>query len=772
MGNACSSCKDCGCFSWMYPKKSNLPAKPEPVDRPKPVTPVLSEVEVVGEHGILAVKEWGLQVKENGAAHHTDQFHAMKAEKPRLVVRRGQAFSLVLHTSQAYREDAHKISLVFSVKDAKNPNFGNKTLVGVCVGLEPVDGWSASVVSCTDSQLTLTVTTSPQAVIGEWQVEADVKSAGQTHSYQCPEPIYLLFNAWCEEDPVYLEKEAERQEYVVSDFGLIWRGTAKRLRPCPWLFGQYEKDVLECVLLVLENVCKMTSAHRSDPVKISRALSAGINSPDDAGVLVGKWGDDFSGGVPPTKWGGSQRILQQFYETKKPVKYGQCWVFSGVMTAACRALGLPCRSVTNFSSAHDTHGSLTIDYFFDDESEAIERLNSDSVWNFHVWNEVWMTRPDLDGDYDGWQAVDATPQEQSDGQYRCGPAPLKAIKAGHINKPFDIPFIFAEVNADKLYWKYRGPCQPMKLLGCNLDCIGQFLSTKAVGRYGREDVTHLYKYEEASKEERDVMKKALRLCENTFARYYLNEEFEEVEFDFKMNDDIMIGQPFTSSVEVHNKGEKEHKVEMVLRADTVLYTGATKHHVKSQRQKLTIKPYSKETVTLEVSFDEYYKKLTYHCAFNLACLAKVEENDFEYYAQDDFRCRKPDIKIEYEGDMRLGKECVCHAYFTNPLPLPLNRCWFLVQGAGLTEVEYVRLNKTVPVGGEARCQFTVKPTTAGERTLCVMFDSKELEDVDGMLTVTVNEANTTPEVVVSETEDEVAETTLTETTPLEKPAEA
>lgn len=41
------------------------------------------------------------------------------------------------------------------------------------------------------------------------------------------------------------------------------------------------------------------------------------------------------------------------------------------------------------------------------------------------------------------------------------------------------------------------------------------------------------------------------------------------------------------------------------------------------------------------------------------------------------------------------------------------------------------------MGGEVRCQFSVKPKSTGERTLCVMFDSKELEDVDGMLTVTV-----------------------------------
>lgn len=35
-------------------------------------------------------------------------------------------------------------------------------------------------------------------------------------------------------------------------------------------------------------------------------------------------------------------------------------------------------------------------------------IKEDSVWNYHVWNEVWMTRPDLNTndreDYDGWQA--------------------------------------------------------------------------------------------------------------------------------------------------------------------------------------------------------------------------------------------------------------------------------------------------------------------------------------------------------------------------------
>ena len=75
--------------------------------------------------------------------------------------------------------------------------------------------------------------------------------------------------------------------------------------------------------------------------------------------------------------------------------------------------------MSNFVSAHDTNQSLSVDKFFTKTGKKIEKEKReygihDSIWNFHVWNEVYMARPDLPRGYGGWQAIDATPQEISD----------------------------------------------------------------------------------------------------------------------------------------------------------------------------------------------------------------------------------------------------------------------------------------------------------------------------------------------------------------------
>ena len=45
-----------------------------------------------------------------------------------------------------------------------------------------------------------------------------------------------------------------------------------------------------------------------------------------------------------------------------------------------RALGVPCRPVTNFDSAHDTDANVTHDIYFDSNGNVDKDRTHDSVW--------------------------------------------------------------------------------------------------------------------------------------------------------------------------------------------------------------------------------------------------------------------------------------------------------------------------------------------------------------------------------------------------------
>ena len=57
---------------------------------------------------------------------------------------------------------------------------------------------------------------------------------------------------------------------------------------------------------------------------------------DDEGLLEGRWTSEYPKNcTKPWEWTGSVAIIEEYFNTGKPVQYGQCWVFSGVATT-CR----------------------------------------------------------------------------------------------------------------------------------------------------------------------------------------------------------------------------------------------------------------------------------------------------------------------------------------------------------------------------------------------------------------------------------------------------
>uniref|UniRef100_A0A8D0CV35 Protein-glutamine gamma-glutamyltransferase 2 n=1 Tax=Sander lucioperca TaxID=283035 RepID=A0A8D0CV35_SANLU len=444
----------------------------------------------------LDIERCDLDIMRNSSSHHTELYG-----EERLIVRRGQPFIILLRLKPGNKEvKPSEKSFTLIVETGPVPRTESGTKVSFGLRDSTVDSeWSASATNDpSGNTVSVSISSSPNAPIGVYSLTLD--QGGQKTSLG---QFILLFNAWCSRDAVYMRSETKRQEYVLAQYGQIYRGTYRRIKGKPWNFGQFEPGVLDICLKILDENPKCISdadkdcSGRRNPIYVTRVLSAMINSNDDRGVLVGNWGEVLDG-VHPGTWIGSGDILRQWAESG-PVRYGQCWVFAALACTVSRALGIPCRVVTNFQSAHDTNGNLMIEKLYDERGKRMS--NADSIWNFHVWVDSWMTRPDLGPEFDGWQASDPTPQEKSEGVFCCGPSSLKAIREGDLTKKYDAPFIFAEVNADVVDLVCLSNGETVKFRdSTDSNYVGCFISTKAVGSDERHDITHQYKYPEGTAE--------------------------------------------------------------------------------------------------------------------------------------------------------------------------------------------------------------------------------------------------------------------------------
>uniref|UniRef100_A0A3B3VPP9 Protein-glutamine gamma-glutamyltransferase 2 n=1 Tax=Poecilia latipinna TaxID=48699 RepID=A0A3B3VPP9_9TELE len=608
----------------------------------------------------LDIERCDLNIKGNHSNHHTELF----GEK-RLVVRRGQPFSIVLHLSSSSKEfKVGETNFMFDVETG-TPLFPQASTVDT--------EWSAS--AATDASgrtVTVSISSSPKAPIGVYTLTLD--QLGQKTSLG---QFTLLFNAWCPDDAVYMKSEEKRKEYVLAQHGLVYRGSQKRIKGKPWNFGQFEPGIVDICLKILDNNPKFVSdadkdvSSRSDPIYVTRALSAMINSNDDQGVLVGEWAE-FSDGTHPGLWMGSGEILRQWAESG-PVRYGQCWVFAAVACTVSRALGIPCRVVTNFGSAHDTNANLVIERFYDENGDRIS--GDDSIWNFHVWVDSWMTRPDLGSKFDGWQTSDPTPQETSDGVFCCGPASLCAIKEGEVGLKYDTPFIFAEVNADVEDLVQLSTGQ-FVMFSESTKSVGCFISTKAVGANERRDITHQYKYPEGSKEEREVYERAQH-------RNMLLQRGEKpgLHLKIKLAENMIVGSSFEVYAFLTNNCMDTRNCKLIFYARAVSYNGKLGD----------LCGFSSDNLEMPSGEDEKYS-LMLICIFlpssTLQCLRFTFQN-LEFCLPDTTLCHvfygeTGTSCLQLVGEARVNQPLTVEMTLLNPLPEPLLSCSFAIDGIGLT----------------------------------------------------------------------------------------
>lgn len=687
---------------------------------------------------------------QNSLLHHTDLYNIKN-----LVVRRGQAFQLQLSFSRELKA-TDKLSLRFSF--GENP----MKIRGTLLSLNPrrennITGWQISFVKSSGKECLLSVTSSPWAPVGKYTLK--VKTG--TSIYE-PEnnAVYLLFNAWCKEDVIFLADEAQRNEYVLNDTGYIYVGSAYSIYSRPWNFGQFEEFILDaCMYLLDKSNLKMNN--RRNPVFVSRAMSALVNANDDNGVLLGNWSGNYSNGTSPMEWIGSASILQQYYKTKQPVAYGQCWVFSGVLTTVMRCLGIPARCVSNFNSAHDTDENLTVDVYLNERGEKLNWKSFDSVWNFHVWNEVWMKRTDLPSGFDGWQAIDSTPQEQSQGIFRCGPCPLKAIREGDVYLPFDSKFLYAEVNADEVYWVVKKVDGREKYTRVSTETqgIGVNISTKAVGQDKREDITAQYKFPEGSREEREAMQKALSFIRPSrivprarFASVMPMDDMDSrlrvlcdavaktgLQLEITHKEALYPGNPLELAITVKTSTPGSWTINLASSCQLQSYTGKVEASLGYVKETIKLEGKSEMEVPLKIAPDAYMKSLASvedEVLIHVTAIAEVQGTDEKLTKEVTMSFEYPPITVQMPETAKLNKEFACAFTFQNKLNVPLDNCKLLVEGLGIFKMTVFDEGDVKP-GRVIKSEIICTPTRLGEKKMIAKLTSTQVKGISVEKAITI-----------------------------------
>ncbi|XP_035986257.1 protein-glutamine gamma-glutamyltransferase 5-like [Fundulus heteroclitus] len=450
------------------------------------------------------------------------------------------------------------------------------------------------------------------------------------------------------------------------------------------------------------------------------------------GILEGNWSNDYRYGKPPTHWSGSYAILKQWYASLcSRVKYGQCWVFAGVMCSVMRLLGIPCRVVTNFQSAHDTNQNLIIDNYYD-EYGIKDKATRDSIWNFHVWVEGWMRRPDLadDGRYDGWQVLDATPQEKSEGMYCCGPAPVKAILNGDTHLKYDVPFVFAEVNADRVNWQIRRDGSKIKI-SSDTRTVGRYISTKCLGSDQRLDITDTYKHREGTAHERNVFNNALDRLENGSGESTLRRnEAPQLTIQFKQESTPVNGQDVNLKLVLNSDSSAARKLFININVQAMRYTGKPVANIQNQVIEKELLPGKDLIIPIHVPYSTYNKRMVHCESMNFSALITDLQNEDNIYLGS--KCvvlKDPPMTIRVSDEVRVKQEMTVEVAFTNPVNEILRNCTLTLSGTGLFKWEEIaRLpdlmpNKTLLV------KLNIVPYKSGKKTLLVDFDCASFRDI-------------------------------------------
>ncbi|NXU15882.1 EPB42 protein, partial [Pardalotus punctatus] len=692
----------------------------------------------------FSVKKCDFKIQKNNKNHHTEEIST-----DMLIVRRGQPFTITVTFSTPihnYLKQMKKTFLV--VQTGSHPFKANEIQTEFPISsLGDQKQWSAAVEEEDPNFWTLSVNTPANAPIGQYTLL--LRASKSSHFLG---NFTLLFNPWCRDDEVFLANEAQRQEYILNQDGIIYQGNENAVLAQPWDFSQFEEDMVDIcfTLLALGELYQREKdpTQRKNPVHVCRAVAAMLNC-NEHRILTEREPGQHNNGIPPSKWLGSSPILRHWIASKcQPVRYGHCWVFAAVLCSVLRCLGIPTRVVTGFTWAHNTKSSLSVDEYYDEDGTLLTQDKSARVWTFHVWNECWMARTDLlVPEYSGWQALDATCQEKSNGPSFCGPAPVHAIKEGDTQVDYDVCYFFAAINAKCQVWIHKADDTLKPAFG-GTKYTGNNISTKSVGSERCEDITHNYKYPEGSLQEKKVLDKAYRNMKelettgSSSITQFISiptalEEPVNLFMHLQSNSSLQLGQDITLSIQVFNHSGGEKTTHLVVGIQALHYNGVPIAQLWKEEFHFNLPSNAVQNLQVSVPYTWFGKELGKNHLLRLTAVLRDEDSFYKYLAQEEISICDPPLTTEFPENMVQYQPSTAKISLQNPLTEPLEQCVIAVTGRGLIHRQRnYRLGSVEPTSTQ-ELQIPFTPTRAGPRRLTARLTCLQLQNLKSYRTINI-----------------------------------
>ncbi|NIG58242.1 protein-glutamine gamma-glutamyltransferase E [Pontoporia blainvillei] len=330
------------------------------------------------------------------------------------------------------------------------------------------------------------------------------------------------------------------------------------------------------------------------------------------------------------------------------------------------------------------------------------------------------------------------------GVFQCGPASVIALREGDVHLDYDMPFIFAEVNADRITWIYNAWTGSLKKNSSNTHTIGKYISTKAVGSYSRMDVTEKYKYPEGSSQERQVFEKALEKLKPfmslraTSTRTLREEREPSISGKFKITDILTVGKEVNLTLKLKNLTGDSKTVMVNMTAWTIVYNGTLVHEVWKESVTLSLAANEEIQHPVKIAYALYEKYLKADNMIRATAVCEISD-ETEVVVERDIILDSPTLTLEVLDQAHVQKPVTVQVLFSNPLDELVKDCKLIVEGSGLLLGTLKIDMPTLRPREQSQVNFEILPTRSGTKQLLANFSCSKFSAIKGMLSIKVVE---------------------------------